>query len=349
MNNNLQKNEWNNLQFSLKEKARNWFIDRAIKKGIPWNEMYQENVDAHENIEKLKIEAENVDIEYPDYFLKPFHGYDDGNMNWKAAQEGEAATLSISTGYWKDVDPYTSQEWMRENITENVKNYIEDVNGIIHGFPSNALDVGCSVGISSEYLHKSYPETVISGIDLSPYFIGQAKYRASKLDLHINYLHENAEKTSFPSNFFDLIVCSFVLHELPEDATKNVVNELHRILSHNGIIAIIDMDPSYLDKQLNNNIFRKWAFESTEPHIYNYYLRDTKSMLNNVGFKSVVKKRSDPLNSVWMGVKRANYYVTKNTLSDNYYNFKVDKYLQDLRSSKKERKINYSLRKPSSV
>ena len=32
-------------------------------------------------------------------------------------------------------------------------------------------------------------------------------------------------------------------------------------------IAIIDLDPNRLLEGLNNNFFRKWAFEVTEPHI----------------------------------------------------------------------------------
>ena len=40
-NSNWNKNtNWNQLQFSIKENARNWFVKRAIRSGIPWNELY---------------------------------------------------------------------------------------------------------------------------------------------------------------------------------------------------------------------------------------------------------------------------------------------------------------------
>ena len=295
---------WNQLQFSIKETARNWFVKRAIRSGIPWNELYQENVDNYIVIEQKRKNIENKNIEYPDYYLKPFHGYDSGNMNWKAAQEAEAATLSISSRYWDDVTPLKGQEWMRNNITQNIYNYMKELNeGVLYA-PRKALDVGCSIGISTEYLQDAFPkESSIFGLDLSPYFLGIADYRSYNQNRQIQYVHANAEKTNFNSLTFDLIVCNFIFHELPQDAATNILKEMYRILNKNGILAIIDIDPNYLDKTLNQNIFRKWAFESTEPHIYNYYQRNTLEMMQNIGLKHIEKKRNDPLNSLWLGVK----------------------------------------------
>ena len=50
-------------------------------------------------------------------------------------------------------------------------------------------------------------------------------------------------------------------------------------------------------------MFRKWAFEVTEPHIYNYYKRDTIKMLREAGFVNIRKNSNDPLNSIWFGTK----------------------------------------------
>ena len=68
-------------------------------------------------------------MKYPDYYLKPFHGYNEGNMLRRAAYEAESATLSIAAGYWDKVDPLTSQEWMRQNITNNINYYIKRTYG----------------------------------------------------------------------------------------------------------------------------------------------------------------------------------------------------------------------------
>ena len=313
--NNVNNQNWDTLRFSIKENARNWFVNRAIQKGIPWNELYQDSVKNHEQIEYFKEKTENRYLEYPTYFLRPFHGYDDGNMNWKAAHEAEAATLSIGAGYWDNIDPYSAQEWLRGNISENIKSYIKEGHVIQ---PEIILDVGCSIGVSTEYLYNQFENIKgINGIDLSPYFIGVAKYRANKNKLNIDYFHGLAENTPYLENQFNLITCNFLFHELPEKAANEILDELYRILSYDGVLAIIDMDPSHLDKQLKNNPFRKWAFESTEPHIYNYYLRDMKNMMTKHGLKSVEKKRNDPLNSVWLGTKRHDYSPLKLGMGKN--------------------------------
>lgn len=301
-------NEWKNLQNSMKETARNWFVNRAIKRGIPWNELYEKNNKNQEAFEIIKKEKEDESIEYPEYYTKPFHGYDDGNMNWKAAMEAEAATLSIAAGYWDKVDPYEASVWMRQNITENIKSYFQNTYDwafqIERGFPRNVLDIGCSTGISTCYLKENMPHyTSTYGIDLSPYFLSVGTHFSNENNLSIHYVHGNAENTTFSSGMFDLIVCNFIFHELPENAACNVINEMFRLLSEKGIVAIVDIDPNNLDKQLKNNIFRKWAFEITEPHIYNYYKRDMVTMLKDGGFINVEKRNNDPLNSVWLGTK----------------------------------------------
>ncbi len=316
--NNMKNTNWNSFQFTLKEQARKWFIDRAISSGIPWDKLYKKYDDVYEDINTFRYVKEDKMIIYPDYYTRPFHGYDEGNLNWLAAKEGDAATLSIAAGYWPKEDPYVAQEWMRQNITQNIKKYIDELGVYPKQYPKSALDMGCSIGISTEYLQNCFPKSKIDGIDLSPYFIAVAAYRNTEHKLGINYIHGNIEKTTLRDNSYDFIISNFVFHELPCDAANNVLNEIKRLLTPGGIVAIIDMDPSNLDKQLKNNIFRKWAFESTEPHIYDYYLRDTCDMLKENGFEYITKRRNDPLNSIWLGVKSSKNYLSKNVLSDRF-------------------------------
>ena len=299
---NQQPSSWRKMQFSVKEKARNWFIERATKSGIPWKELYNKYDAKQKELNSYKFIKEDHKLEYPHYYTMPFHGYDEGNLNWKAAKETDAATVSISANYWKGADPYDAQEWLRQNITKNIGEYIEEV--LQEDFvPQRALDVGCSVGISTEYLKQQFPQTDVTGLDLSPYFISIACLRNEELKNNIEYIHANAEKTNYQDNYFDFIVCNFLIHELPESATKEVIREMHRILTPGGVFVVVDMDPKKINTQLSNNVFRKWAFESTEPHIYKYYERGVSSMMKDVGFNKVSKKQNDPLNAVWCGQK----------------------------------------------
>lgn len=292
---------WNALSYSLKDTARNWFISRAESYGINWNELVEENKKNIERLSYLKNTSTDYTIEYPKYYTQPFHGYDTGNLNWPAALEGEAASLSMAVNYWKQNNPLTTQNWLRYNVSKNIKKYIDTTTLIKE--PHSILDVGCSVGISSEYLYKSFRTSNVTGIDLSPYFVAMAKFRAEKYDYSIDYYHRNAEYTHFDDKEFSLVVCNFIVHEMPKDATINMLEELYRVLIPGGTIAIVDLTPKEIKNNLIVNTFRKWAFEVTEPHIYDYYNRNMTTMLNNAGFINVEQIKNDPINSVWLACR----------------------------------------------
>ena len=41
-------------------------------------------------------------VAYPSYYVQPFHGYDEGNLSWRAAHKLEAATQSMCLGSLAD-------------------------------------------------------------------------------------------------------------------------------------------------------------------------------------------------------------------------------------------------------
>jgi hypothetical protein len=47
-------------------------------------------------------------VEYPEYYLKPFHAYSEGNMCWQAAFEAEPATMAMALRVWPK-DELTAQ------------------------------------------------------------------------------------------------------------------------------------------------------------------------------------------------------------------------------------------------
>lgn len=294
---------WQLLSKNLKNTARDWFVQRAEKVGIDWYGLVAENRKDMERLKELYKDSSDNSIVYPKYYTQPFHGYDTGNLNWDAALEGEAATLSMAINYWKEANPIKTQDWLRYNITNNIKQYINNYSP--HLNVNSIMDVGCSVGISTEFLYKTFRDVeTFSGIDLSPFFIAMATLRSEKFDFPIKYFHKNAENMhSFSDNSYDLIVCNFIFHELPEEASKNILREVNRILKPGGVLAIIDLTPKVVNDNFLVSRFRKWAFEVTEPHIYGYYKRDLKLMMEDSNFFDINSVRNDPINTVWMGVK----------------------------------------------
>ena len=232
MNQELPSTLWTSLSSTFKRTARNWFIQRAEKKNIEWNKLtnkYQTKENKKLLLDLYEI-LENKDIEYPPYYTLPFHGYDSGNLNWQAAEEGEAATISMSVNYWDGALPSDAEKWVRHNVSNHIACYLKTHE---LEYPRNILDMGCSIGVSTEYLYKTFPQaTNIQGLDLSAYFLSIATYRANEQNLSLNYIHGNAENTGLPYGSYNMVVCNFMLHEVPSQATNNILNEIYLSLIH---------------------------------------------------------------------------------------------------------------------
>ena len=88
------------------------------------------------------------------------------------------------------------------------------------------LDVGCGTGgIISQFTHAF-------GLDIKFDFIKQNK----ELWPLNNFLVGNAENMPFPSETFDLIICTEVIEHVDDDV--KLVKEIHRILSDSGYLVL---------------------------------------------------------------------------------------------------------------
>lgn len=270
--------------------ARDWFVARAEKKGIPFRAW---SLDYEAELRELQTMYDQIvreDVTYPPYYLKPFHGYKHGNLNWEAACEMKAATASMTSDYWPGVAFAEAAEWVRSNFTESVASRQErDVKAI--------LDLGCSTGISTNAIQKAFPHAMVVGADLSPQFLAVAAK-----DYNVKVLHANAECLPLPKRSFDLVTASYLFHEVPRVNTRSILQEAYRLLRHDGMFAIVDLDQEKLKRRLKNR-FRRMAFESTEPHIVSYYSTSFSVLLREAGFRRVEKISNDPLNSMWLALK----------------------------------------------
>lgn len=110
-------------------------------------------------------------LDYPSYYLKPFHAYDEGNLSWQAAMEVESAALSVHCQIYtespEDVD-VRGDYLLRHNFHTNMKSIFQEVNNFS---PKKILDIGCSTGLSTVKLHESFPDAEVFGLDLSPYML----------------------------------------------------------------------------------------------------------------------------------------------------------------------------------
>jgi ubiquinone/menaquinone biosynthesis C-methylase UbiE len=266
-----------------KQQARAMMIKRAESVGVPWTQAAQDlrarGLDVWD-VERSQLQTPN--LTYPEYYLKPFHAYDTGNLSWDAATEVEVAAYAAHARIWSDAGSKEGDARLRQSFHSLLKQRIQS--------PQTILDVGCSVGMSTFALQETYPDAALTGLDLSPYFLAIAQHKTQHF---IQWVHAAAEDTPFADDSFDLVSIFLMCHELPQSATQSILQEARRLLNPNGYLAIMDMNPaSEIFRQLPPYVFT--LLKSTEPYLDDYFTLDLEQAIVDEGFNPPLVSFNSP-------------------------------------------------------
>lgn len=261
-----------------KYQARSMMIKRAEKIGVPWRETVRDL--GQMKWDDYLQQVQNPHLTYPDYYVRSFHAYAEGNLSWQAAWEVEVAAKAVHAGIWPEAGKEGDRK-LRDSYHSLLLSHIVET-------PRAIVDLGCSVGMSTKALQTTYPQAKITGVDLSPYFLAVAAYNAQHQgDQQTSWVHATAEQTGLPSNSFDLVSIFLMCHELPQGATLEIFQEAKRLLRPQGHLAIMDMNPqSTIYAQMPPYIFT--LLKSTEPYLDEYFSLDITETLIKAGFQAPV-------------------------------------------------------------
>ena len=270
-----------------KRQARQMMIDRAEKLGVPWRERAETLLSRNWDAEFSGVCDRQ--LTYPEYYLRPFHAYDEGNLSWEAAAEVEVAAYAVHAKIWPDAGVEGDRR-LRDSYNEVLKAHLPaDLKDIV--------DLGCSVGMSTLSLQELYPAANLTGVDLSPYFLAVAQYNSSKWEQRgyplPKWVHAPAEATNLPENRFDLVSLCLVCHELPQAATQQIFQEARRLLRPGGYIAVMDMNPNS-DTIARMPPFVFTLLKSTEPYLDEYFSLNLERALIDAGFELVTLECNSP-------------------------------------------------------
>lgn len=284
-----------------KQRARNMMIARAETIGVYWRQEVQAlrarggNTEFSSEWDNDLAQVQNPQLIYPDYYLRTFHAYDQGNLSWEAAMEVEVASHAVHARIWKD-----SGEKGDMMLRQSFQTVLQDT---ISTSPAAILDIGCSVGMSTFALQTLYPQAQITGVDLSPYFLAIAQYRTQQRQQGQAYaiqptlspipetqpatptwLHAPAEATGLPDASFDLVSAHLLFHELPQSAAIEILQEARRLLRPGGHLAIMDMNPR-LEVYTKMPPYILTLLKSTEPYLDEYFALDLEGAIYEAGFE----------------------------------------------------------------
>jgi ubiquinone/menaquinone biosynthesis C-methylase UbiE len=264
-----------------KQRARSMMIKRAESIGVYWRQEAQalrsrgESIELSPQWEAELAQIQNPQITYPDYYLRPFHAYDEGNLGWEPAMEVEVAAHAVHARIWKDAGAKGDAQ-LRQSYHEPLKAQVPE--------PKDILDLGCSVGMSTFALQTVYPQATVTGVDLSPYFLAIAQYRSNaRPEASPRWLHAPAEATGLPDRSFDLVSAFLLFHELPRSAAIEIFQEAKRLLRPGGHLALMDMNPkSEIHAKMPPYILT--LLKSTEPYLDDYFAFEIEEAIESVGF-----------------------------------------------------------------
>lgn len=126
--------------------------------------------------------------------------------------------------YWQQYTPGKVPSVPQSVPLELLKN----LNGPI-------LDVGTGDGLLAENL--SHKGLTVFAIDIAKNIIEENKKRTSRVDYSIQNI---TAKTTFPSEYFDLIIFKFTLCNIHRESWKKLGKEIYRILKPGGKMWILE-------------------------------------------------------------------------------------------------------------
>ncbi|WP_013321950.1 class I SAM-dependent methyltransferase [Gloeothece verrucosa] len=167
---------------------------------------------------------------------------------------------------------------------------------IIGGQPRNILDLGCGTGSTTLILKQRFPDAQVMGIDLSPYMLAMAKYKAATAGLNILWQQGNAQKTGFPSASLDVVTASLLFHEIPPTIAQWILKECFRLLVPGGQVIIFDGNQNILKTPGLMEIFEK-------PFIEAYAMESVDTWMEDAGFEGIQTKDVWMTHQVTRGIK----------------------------------------------
>jgi ubiquinone/menaquinone biosynthesis C-methylase UbiE len=117
----------------------------------------------------------------------------------------------------------------------------------VRGFrKGRILDVGCGFGETLILLGQSFPETVLTGIDLSDPLLDIARSSASRASLSERTEFKKADVCTmpYPDRHFDVVLNINMVHVVEHPI--RMLDELERVLADDGSLFIADIRRSWV-------------------------------------------------------------------------------------------------------
>jgi ubiquinone/menaquinone biosynthesis C-methylase UbiE len=220
--------EWQDIARGLFPAPRNLSLDAGDlvrRSALYFRDLPQVDARRHGRLDgELPPGTQGDDL--PDYYRQNFHFQSDGWLSHESAAIYDTQVEVLFTG---------SADVMRRRALTPIAEWMRGK----HQRTLTGLDVGCGTGRLLAFLHDAWPGLRWSGLDLSTPYLAEAR-RLIGRTARVKLIEGAAERLPFDDDALDLVVSSFVLHELPAEIRQKTLAEMARVLKRDGLIVIVD-------------------------------------------------------------------------------------------------------------
>ncbi len=208
--------------------------------------------------------------QYPAYYRRNFHWQTDGYFSEHSAEVYELGVELLFRG---------TADVMRRQIIPPITRYVQEHGGTER---MRVLDIGCGTGRTLHQLAVAHPTMQLHGVDLSPAYIRTARRRLGEVS-ELTLAVENGEALPWSDGTFDVVTSTYMFHELPSNARRNVVREMLRVLKPGGLMVIEDSAQLAESSEISTAL-REFPREFHEPFYADYLEDDLAALVTEVGF-----------------------------------------------------------------
>ena len=150
--------------------------------------------------------------------------------------------------------------------------------------PQRILDLGCAIGNSTLPWARQFKNARVDAIDVAAPQLRYAHARAESLGVPVHFSQQNAERTTFEDQSFDLVISHIMLHETSRSALKQIFVECHRLLRSGGLMLHLEIPRG---KTVIENFLYNWESWNNNETFGQYMTHiDLAEIARQAGFAS---------------------------------------------------------------
>jgi ubiquinone/menaquinone biosynthesis C-methylase UbiE len=227
-------------------------------------------------VDERRVEKRNVEVRddadrgrYPTYYLQNFHYQSGGWLTEESAQLYDTQ-VEVLFGGAADAMRRIALGSLARALRGRDQRHVK------------LLDAACGNGRFLAQILNAFPRMPVTGLDLSPAYIAEAKHRLEPWS-QVELMTGAVEQAPFEDATFDAMTCVYLFHELPPRIRRDVARELARIIKPGGVFVFADSLQTGDTADLNQ-MLEYFPIGFHEPYFGSYLGEDLTELFGEAGF-----------------------------------------------------------------